>query len=98
MNEHINQLSLELEDEKAYNEKLTSKVAFFEEEINEKEQELKTLWNRLTKQIEIKPVVKSDDPETNMLKTLEKLSRLKQADILSDNEYNTLKGKIINQY
>ncbi len=98
MNEHINQLSLELEDEKAYNEKLTSKVAFFEEEINEKEQELKTLWNRLTKQIEIKPVAKSDDPETNMLKTLEKLSRLKQADILSDNEYNTLKEKIINQY
>ncbi len=98
MNEHINQLSLELEDEKAYNEKLTGKVAFFEEEINEKEQELKTLWNRLTKQIEIKPTAVSEDPETNMLKTLEKLSRLKQADILSDNEYNTLKGKIINQY
>lgn len=98
LNDHINQLSAELEDEKAYNEKLNSKVAFFEEEINEKEQELKTLWNKLSQQVVKKPITKSDDPESNMLKTLEKLSRLKQAEILSDDEYLTLKEKIISQY
>lgn len=98
VNDHINQLSLELEDEKAYNEKLNSQVAFYEEEVNEKELELKTLWNKLSQQIAIKTNIKSEDPETNMLKTLEKLSRLKQADILSNDEYNILKEKIISQY
>lgn len=100
--EHINQLSTELEDEKAYNEKLTNRVAFYEEEINDKDQELKTLWNKISQQVATKQktaeVVKSEDPETNMLKRLEKLSRLKQAEILSDDEYNLLKEKIIGQY
>lgn len=100
--EHINQLSTELEDEKAYNEKLTNRVAFYEEEINDKDQELKTLWNKISQQVATKQktaeVVKLEDPETNMLKRLEKLSRLKQAEILSDDEYNLLKEKIIGQY
>lgn len=101
MKEHVNQLTTELEDEKAYNEKLANRVAFYEEEINDKDQELKTLWNKISQQVASKQQtinVKSEDPETNMLKRLEKLSRLKQAEILSDDEYNTLKEKIIGQY
>ncbi len=101
MTEHVNQLSSELEDEKAYNEKLSNRVAFYEEEINDKDQELKTLWNKISQQVANKQQAvpaKTEDPETNMLKRLEKLSRLKQADILSDDEYNTLKEKIIEQY
>jgi hypothetical protein len=101
MKEHVNQLTTELEDEKAYNEKLSNRVAFYEEEINDKDQELKTLWNKISQQVASKQQtinVKSEDPETNMLKRLEKLSRLKQAEILSDDEYNTLKEKIIGQY
>ncbi len=91
------QLSVELEDEKAYNDKLNNKIAFFEEEIAEKENELKNLWTKITSQPHTSTLKTDNDKNFNMIKTIEKLNRLKQAEILSDNEFETLKDKIINQ-
>jgi chromosome segregation ATPase len=97
LKETIEQLTVELEDEKAYNDKLNNKISFFEDELAEKENELKNMWAKLTSQSQINMSKSENDPNYNILKTIEKLNRLKQADILSDNEFETLKDKIINQ-
>lgn len=97
LKETIEQLTVELEDEKAYNDKLNNKISFFEDELAEKENELKNMWAKLTSQSQINMSKTDNDPNYNILKTIEKLNRLKQADILSDNEFETLKDKIINQ-
>jgi len=97
LKETIEQLSVELEDEKAYNDKLNNKIAFFEDELAEKENELKNLWTKITSQPQTNISKSDNDKSFNVLKTIEKLNRLKQAEILSDNEFETLKDKIINQ-
>ncbi len=97
LKETIEQLTVELEDEKAYNDKLNNKISFFEDELAEKENELKNMWAKLTSQSQLNLSKTENDPNYNILKTIEKLNRLKQAEILSDNEFETLKDKIINQ-
>ena len=76
---------------------VNNKISFFEDELAEKENELKNMWAKLTSQSQINMSKSENDPNYNILKTIEKLNRLKQADILSDNEFETLKDKIINQ-
>ena len=94
----IQQLSLELEEEKTFNDKLTQKITYLEEEVVEKDSELKTLWNKISKKIVVKQSENEEipvDSENNMLHTIEKLNRLKDAEIISQNEFDTLKEKLI---
>ncbi len=98
ISENFNQLVTDLEDEKTYNSKLNNKLEFLEEEISDKEAELKDVWSKMSNKVAMpKEKYVSDDVETNILKTLEKLNRLRQADILNETEFSALKDKIINQ-
>ena len=98
ISENYNQLLSEFEEEKGFNTKLNNKLEFLEEELTEKDKELKDVWSKVSNHVDIpKDNSKSDDTEANVLRTLEKLSRLRQADILNESEFVALKDKIINQ-
>ena len=98
ISENYNLLLSDFEEEKGFNTKLNNKLEFLEEELTEKDKELKDVWSKVSNHVDIdKDNSKSDDTEANVLRTLEKLSRLRQADILNESEFATLKDKIINQ-
>ena len=98
VSENYNLLLSEYEEEKGFNTKLNNKLEFLEEELTEKDKELKDVWSKVSNHADI-PIDNSklNDSEANVLRTLEKLSRLRQADILNESEFATLKDKIINQ-
>ena len=98
ISENYNSLLSDFEEEKGFNTKLNNKLNFLEEELTEKDKELKDVWSKVSNHVDI-PIDNSklNDSEANVLRTLEKLSRLRQADILNESEFATLKDKIINQ-
>ncbi|MEI6822953.1 MAG: hypothetical protein WCL51_13550 [Bacteroidota bacterium] len=98
ISENYNLLLSEFEEEKGINTKLNNKLDFLEEELTEKDKELKDVWSKVSNHADIpKDNSNSNDSEANVLRTLEKLSRLRQADILNESEFAALKDKIINQ-
>ncbi len=87
-------LQLDLEDEKAYAEKLNEKLDKYLDELEKQDLELELLSMKMKDRTTPENRTKFDDMELNLVK-IEKLNRLKEFNAITDEEYQQMKQNII---
>ncbi|MBI5217865.1 MAG: hypothetical protein HY958_02930 [Bacteroidia bacterium] len=89
-------LQLDLEDEKMYVEKLHRKLDTYLDELEKQDLELELLNLKIKERCLPESRVKYDEMELNLVK-IEKLNRLREMQVISDEEFNRMKINIISQ-
>ncbi|PLX12471.1 MAG: hypothetical protein C0594_02365 [Marinilabiliales bacterium] len=89
-------MSQKLVEERAYSDKLNNKLDLFEDELDKQEAELAELNRKLQEKMLPESQKRLDELEINLVK-IEKLKRLNEIEILSEEEFLELKDQIIKQ-